>query len=67
MATWIFAKKELYSKKITTTGRDLPKDFWHQVHDEFDPIALKNKDEKSIYIDKPSWNNLETDENDSSI
>jgi hypothetical protein len=60
-------RKNFTLRRITTTGRDLPSDFlvtFDQFHkdckknfiddDEFDPHALINMDEKSVYIDKPS-------------
>lgn len=60
-------RKNFTLRRITTTGRDLPSDFLEtidQFHkdckinfiddDEFDPHALINMDETSVYIDKPS-------------
>ena len=63
-----FLQRKNYTlRRITTTGRDLPKDFLETINqfhetcafnfiddDEFDPDALKNMVETSIYIDKPS-------------
>ena len=63
-----FLKRKSYTvRRITTTGRDLPKDFLETINefhkecalnfiddDEFDPNGLINMDETSIYIDKPS-------------
>ena len=58
-------RKNFTLRRITTTGRDLPSDFLEtidQFHkdckinfiddDEFDPHALINMDETSVYIDK---------------
>ena len=60
-------RKDYTLRRITTTGRDLPSDFLETIEkfhkecefnfiddDEFDPNALINMDETSIYIDKPS-------------
>jgi hypothetical protein len=60
-------RKNYTLRRITTTGRDLPKDFLETINqfhqdcalnfiddDEFDPNTLVNMDETSIYIDKPS-------------
>jgi hypothetical protein len=63
-----FLRRKNYTlRRITTTGRDIPSDFLETIEefhkecafnfiddDEFDPNALVNMDETSIYIDKPS-------------
>ena len=63
-----FLRRKNYKlRRITTTGRDLPKDFLETINqflqdcalnfiddDEFDLNALINMDETSIYLDKPS-------------
>ena len=63
-----FLRRKNYTlRRITTTGRDLPKDFLETINqfhqdcalnsiddDEFDLNALINMDETSIYLDKPS-------------
>jgi len=63
-----FLRRKNYTlRRITTTGRELPKDFLETINqfhqdcelnfiddDEFDLDALLNMDETSIYLDKPS-------------